>query len=118
MVLIVQILCYLCLALATFCSVKAKPSKQKNLSPGLSDLFHYFYGKLWMLGVHIRYSVAGPSAAVYRILEIYSRLHGKTDGRVGMALFSIAHVKCAQGEVFSSSRRRDIWHWMTRLWRR
>ncbi|XP_021761464.1 nephrocystin-3-like [Chenopodium quinoa] len=33
------------------------------------------------------------------ILNLYSRLHGETDGRTGMALCSLAHVKCAQGNA-------------------
>lgn len=32
-----------------------------------------------------------------RILSIYKTLYGDKDGRVGMALSSLAHVKCAKG---------------------
>ncbi|GMH29622.1 hypothetical protein Nepgr_031465 [Nepenthes gracilis] len=34
-----------------------------------------------------------------RILSIYTEIYGETDGRVGMALCSLAHVKCAQGNA-------------------
>ncbi|KAF4380368.1 hypothetical protein F8388_024661 [Cannabis sativa] len=34
-----------------------------------------------------------------RILDIYTKLHGKYDGRVGMAMCSLAHAKCAMGKA-------------------
>ncbi|XP_052202771.1 uncharacterized protein LOC127807630 isoform X2 [Diospyros lotus] len=34
-----------------------------------------------------------------RILDIYSKLYGQNDERVGMAMCSLAHVKCAKGNV-------------------
>ncbi|XP_065877220.1 uncharacterized protein [Euphorbia lathyris] len=34
-----------------------------------------------------------------RILSIYQNLYGENDGRVGMALCSLAHVKCSTGNV-------------------
>ncbi|CAN1170658.1 Protein STRICTOSIDINE SYNTHASE-LIKE 3 [Linum perenne] len=34
-----------------------------------------------------------------RILSIYSKLYGENDGRVGMAMASIAHAKCASGKT-------------------
>ncbi|KAF2317343.1 hypothetical protein GH714_020490 [Hevea brasiliensis] len=34
-----------------------------------------------------------------RILSIYSKLYGENDGRVGVALCSLAHVKCSTGNV-------------------
>lgn len=35
----------------------------------------------------------------YRILDIYAKLYGETDGRVGMAMCSLANVKCAKGNI-------------------
>ncbi|KAK4571155.1 hypothetical protein RGQ29_029831 [Quercus rubra] len=32
-----------------------------------------------------------------RILNLYKKLYGENDGRVGMAMCSLAHVKCAKG---------------------
>jgi len=32
-----------------------------------------------------------------RILTLYKKLYGENDGRVGMAMCSLAHVKCAKG---------------------
>lgn len=43
-----------------------------------------------------------PSDAEYtfnRVLNIYMRLYGEKDGRVGVAMCSLAQVKCAKGEV-------------------
>ncbi|CAN1235708.1 NPHP3 [Linum perenne] len=34
-----------------------------------------------------------------RILSIYSKLYGENDGRVGMAMASVAHAKCASGKT-------------------
>ncbi|KAK6926032.1 hypothetical protein RJ641_007751 [Dillenia turbinata] len=34
-----------------------------------------------------------------RVLYIYKKLYGENDGRVGMAMCSLAHVKCAKGNV-------------------
>ncbi|XP_004309126.1 PREDICTED: nephrocystin-3 [Fragaria vesca subsp. vesca] len=34
-----------------------------------------------------------------RILNIYTKLYGEDDGRVGMAMSSLAHVKCAMGKA-------------------
>ncbi|XP_062120075.1 uncharacterized protein LOC133834472 [Humulus lupulus] len=34
-----------------------------------------------------------------RILDIYTKLHGEYDGRVGMAMCSLAHAKCAMGKA-------------------
>ncbi|KAJ7947291.1 Nephrocystin-3 [Quillaja saponaria] len=34
-----------------------------------------------------------------RVLNIYTKLYGKSDGRVGIAMSSLAHVKCAKGNV-------------------
>ncbi|KAF5947517.1 hypothetical protein HYC85_013474 [Camellia sinensis] len=33
------------------------------------------------------------------ILNVYTKLCGENDGRVGMAMCSLAHVKCAKGEA-------------------
>lgn len=32
------------------------------------------------------------------ILNMYKKLYGEKDGRVGMAMCSLAHVKCGKGE--------------------
>ncbi|EYU25245.1 hypothetical protein ABFS82_06G019600 [Erythranthe guttata] len=34
-----------------------------------------------------------------RVLNIYTRSYGERDGRVGMAMYSLAQVKCAKGQV-------------------
>ncbi|BFG23534.1 hypothetical protein CerSpe_098080 [Prunus speciosa] len=34
-----------------------------------------------------------------RIFNIYKKLYGETDGRVGLAMCSLAHVKCAVGDA-------------------
>ncbi|XP_038685660.1 nephrocystin-3 isoform X2 [Tripterygium wilfordii] len=34
-----------------------------------------------------------------RILNIYTKLYGENDGRVGMAMCSLAHAKCAKGKA-------------------
>ena len=34
---------------------------------------------------------------ICRILNIYKRSYGENDGRVGIAMCSLAHVKCAKG---------------------
>lgn len=34
-----------------------------------------------------------------RILSIYQKLYGENDGRVGIAMSSLAHAKCAKGEI-------------------
>ncbi|XAR52195.1 hypothetical protein NMG60_11020132 [Bertholletia excelsa] len=39
-----------------------------------------------------------------RILDIYTKLYGENDGRVGMAMCSLAHVKCAKGNVDEAIR--------------
>ncbi|KAH7543819.1 hypothetical protein JRO89_XS15G0025000 [Xanthoceras sorbifolium] len=36
-------------------------------------------------------------SAFVRILEIYTKIYGENDGRVGMAMCSLAHAKCAKG---------------------
>ncbi|CAI9086921.1 OLC1v1020852C2 [Oldenlandia corymbosa var. corymbosa] len=43
--------------------------------------------------------VSEAEIAFERILNIYSRLYGEKDGRVGTALCFLAHVKCATGSV-------------------
>lgn len=40
---------------------------------------------------------------ICRILNIYKKLYGEDDERVGMTLCSLAHVKCAKGDVYSFS---------------
>lgn len=35
---------------------------------------------------------------ICRILNIYKKLYGENDGRVGLAMCSLAHVKCAKGK--------------------
>ncbi|XP_024029789.1 LOW QUALITY PROTEIN: uncharacterized protein LOC112094053 [Morus notabilis] len=39
-----------------------------------------------------------------RILNIYTKLYGEYDGRVGMAMCSLAHVKCALGNADEAIR--------------
>lgn len=38
-----------------------------------------------------------------RILNIYKKLYGENDVRVGMTLCSLANVKCAKGDIYSFS---------------
>ncbi|KAL5803491.1 hypothetical protein ACOSQ4_031796 [Xanthoceras sorbifolium] len=38
-------------------------------------------------------------SAFVRILEIYTKIYGENDGRVGMAMCSLAHAKCAKGNA-------------------
>ncbi|KAK0592901.1 hypothetical protein LWI29_027493 [Acer saccharum] len=38
-------------------------------------------------------------SAFIRILEIYTKVYGENDGRVGMAMCSLAHAKCAKGNA-------------------
>ncbi|TYI11527.1 hypothetical protein ES332_A09G213700v1 [Gossypium tomentosum] len=35
----------------------------------------------------------------FRILNIYTKLYGQNDGRVGLAMCSLAHAKCAKGNA-------------------
>ncbi|KAH1089800.1 hypothetical protein J1N35_017057 [Gossypium stocksii] len=35
----------------------------------------------------------------FRILNIYTKLYGENDGRVGLAMCSLAHAKCAKGNA-------------------
>ncbi|KAL5736927.1 hypothetical protein ACOSQ2_031715 [Xanthoceras sorbifolium] len=39
------------------------------------------------------------SISFFRILEIYTKIYGENDGRVGMAMCSLAHAKCAKGNA-------------------
>ena len=34
---------------------------------------------------------------LYRIMNIYKKLYGEKDGKVGMAMYSLANAKCARG---------------------
>ncbi|XP_057951817.1 uncharacterized protein LOC131146310 isoform X2 [Malania oleifera] len=43
--------------------------------------------------------VADAENSFIRILDVYTKLYGENDGRVGMAMCSLAHVKCAKGSV-------------------
>ncbi|CAI0452487.1 unnamed protein product [Linum tenue] len=42
---------------------------------------------------------ADAESPFLRILSIYSKLYGEGDGRVGMAMASVAHAKCASGKA-------------------
>lgn len=35
--------------------------------------------------------------ALFRIVDIYKKLYGEKDGKVGMAMYSLANAKCARG---------------------
>lgn len=39
-----------------------------------------------------------PLIFFFRIIEIYTKIYGKNDGRVGMAMCSLANAKCAKGK--------------------
>lgn len=42
-------------------------------------------------------------SSFFRILNIYTKLYGKNDGRVGLAMCSLAHAKCAKGSFYNST---------------
>ncbi|CAN1731607.1 NPHP3 [Linum perenne] len=44
-----------------------------------------------------------------RILSIYSKLYGENDGRVGMAMASVAHAKCASGNLGKTEEAIDLY---------
>ncbi|KAK8709272.1 hypothetical protein V6N13_060295 [Hibiscus sabdariffa] len=43
--------------------------------------------------------VRGAEESFIRILNIYTKLYGENDGRVGLAMCSLAHAKCAKGNA-------------------
>ncbi|PPD86011.1 hypothetical protein GOBAR_DD17061 [Gossypium barbadense] len=43
--------------------------------------------------------VTGAENSFIRILNIYTKLYGENDGRVGLAMCSLAHAKCAKGNA-------------------
>ncbi|KAG4184653.1 hypothetical protein ERO13_A09G185000v2 [Gossypium hirsutum] len=43
--------------------------------------------------------VTGAENSFIRILNIYTKLYGQNDGRVGLAMCSLAHAKCAKGNA-------------------
>lgn len=44
------------------------------------------------------------SLVCIRVLKIYIRLFGEKDGRVGVAMCSLAQVKCAKGIILSHKK--------------
>lgn len=43
-----------------------------------------------------------------RVLKIYMRLYGEKDGRVGVAMCSLAQVKCAKGIFLFRKKAIDL----------
>ena len=58
-------------------------------------IYCYFMERLFHCDVY--YSVFPVCT---RVLNIYIRLYGEKDGRVGVAMCSLAQVKCATGMIF------------------
>jgi len=56
------------------------------LSPSIFSAFYTLLFSILLLFVFVS-----------RVLNIYTELYGQNDGRVGMAMSSLAQVKCAQG---------------------
>lgn len=47
-----------------------------------------------------------------RILNIYKKLYGEADGRVGLAMCSVAHAKCAMGKNQLASSLSLLYTWV------
>lgn len=57
---------------------------------------------------HDSYGLLIHSVLFPRILDIYRKVYGETDGRVGMAMCSLAYAMCAKGnsslQIFSYAK--------------
>lgn len=49
--------------------------------------------------IQLKHASDIPMQRFIRILSIYTKLYGSNDGRVGMAMCSLAHALCAKGNL-------------------
>lgn len=71
---------------------KVKPSISASLLEGLLCVLY------WLMLYEFSLIIFIFPLILSRILNIYTKLYGENDGRVGMAMCSLAHVKCAMGK--------------------